>query len=76
MGFSRTNSLSKGWFQCYKVAMRKPPNPIALTRTERKAAETDVWVRNHLASIRVADDLKTSQLKALRLARDRDLSEK
>jgi hypothetical protein len=54
--------------------MRKLSKPIPLTRTERKAAETDVWVKNHLASARTADDLKTSQLRALRLARDGKLS--
>ena len=52
--------------------MRKQSKPIPLTRTERKAAETDVWVKNHLANARSADGLKTSRLRVLRLARDAD----
>jgi hypothetical protein len=50
--------------------MRNQSNPIPLTRTERKAAKTDFWVKNHLANARSADGLKTSRLRVLRLARD------
>jgi hypothetical protein len=55
---------------CYKAAMRKQSKPMPLTRSERKAAETDRWVKNHLATARKAEDLKNSQLRILRLARD------
>jgi hypothetical protein len=50
--------------------MRKQSKPMPLTRSERKAAETDRWVKNHLATARKAEDLKNSQLRILRLARD------
>jgi hypothetical protein len=50
--------------------MRKQSKPLPLTRTEQKAAETDRWVKNHLATARKADDLKNSELRILRLARD------
>jgi hypothetical protein len=48
--------------------MRKPSTPIPLTRTEQKAAETNARVKEYLAKVRRADDLKISRLKALRLA--------
>jgi hypothetical protein len=47
--------------------LRKAP---ALTRPERRAADTDSWVKNHLAEIRESDARKKAHLKALREARD------
>lgn len=52
--------------------MIKQSRPIPLTRTERKAAQIDVWVKLHLAKARKTHDIKNSELKALRLARDAD----
>jgi len=42
--------------------MKKETKPSPLTRSERKAAEIDGWVKNHIATARNADDLKTSEL--------------
>jgi hypothetical protein len=53
-----------------KQTTPRQSKPIPLTRTERKAAQTDFWVKNHLANARSADGLKTSRLRVLRLARD------
>ena len=46
----------------------------ALTRSERRAADTDSWVKKHLTEAREADARKRSRLKALREARDAALS--
>ena len=47
------------------------PNP---TRSEQKAAQIDIWVKGHIAELREADKVKTERLKALREAREAELS--
>jgi hypothetical protein len=53
-----------------KQAMPRQSKPTPLTRTEQKSAQTDLWVKDHLANARSADGLKTSRLRVLRLDRD------
>ena len=55
---------------------QKTPVALNLTRSEQKAAEIDTWVKGHIAEIREADKVKTSRLKALRQAREAELSER
>jgi len=45
-----------------------------LTRSERRAANTDTWVKQHLSEARDAEAGKRARLKALREARDAGLS--
>jgi hypothetical protein len=47
---------------------RQKPLKLSLSRTEQRAAQTDTWVRAHLARCRDAEKAKTSHLKALREA--------
>jgi hypothetical protein len=54
---------------------QKSPAPPNLTRSEKKAADIDVWVKDHIAELREADKVKTSRLKALREARQAESSE-
>jgi hypothetical protein len=49
------------------------PNP---TRSEQKAAQIDTWVKGHIAELREADKVKTERLKALREAREAELSQR
>jgi len=44
-----------------------------LTRSERRAANTDTWVKQHLSEERDAEDHKRTRLRALREARDATL---
>ena len=53
--------------------MTKPQRGGASVR-EQKAAALDALVKAELAKKRIADAAKTARLKALRLARDADLS--
>ena len=50
--------------------MKKALRPQPLTRSEKRAAALDVWVKRHVAESREADTAKTSRLKELRLARE------
>jgi hypothetical protein len=43
---------------------------VVLTRSERRAANTDTWVKQHLSEARDAESGKRARLKALREARD------
>jgi hypothetical protein len=43
---------------------------VVLTRSERRAANTDIWVKQHLSEVRDAESGKRARLKALREARD------
>ncbi len=43
---------------------------VVLTRSERRAANTDIWVKQHLSEARAAEAGKRARLKALRDARD------
>jgi hypothetical protein len=43
---------------------------VVLTRSERRAANTDIWVKQHLSEARDAESGKRARLKALREARD------
>ena len=52
---------------------QKPAVPIALTRTEKKAAEIDEAVKKKLAKSRAADLGKIERLKAMRLAREAEV---
>ena len=54
---------------------QKTPVALNLTRSEQKAAEIDTWVKGHIAEIREADKVKTSRLKALREAREAEISQ-
>ena len=47
---------------------------VVLTRSERRAANTDTWVKQHLSEVRDAEVGKRTRLKALREARDAALS--
>jgi len=47
---------------------------VVLTRSERRAANTDIWVKQHLSEARDAEAGKRARLKALRDARDATLS--
>ena len=53
---------------------QKTPVPLSLTRSEQKAAEIDSWVKGHMAELREADKVKTERLKAMREAREAELS--
>jgi hypothetical protein len=46
---------------------------LRLTRSEKRAADTDSWVKEHLTELREAEARKSSRLKALREARDAGL---
>jgi hypothetical protein len=56
-----------------EIEMTKPQRGGASVR-EQKAAALDALVKAELAKKRVADAAKTARLKAMRLARDADLS--
>jgi hypothetical protein len=47
---------------------------VVLTRSERRAASTDTWVKQHLSEVRDVEAGKRARLKALRDARDATLS--
>ena len=53
---------------------QKTPVPPNLTRSEKRAAETDTWVKGHIAQCREEDKIKTSRLKALREAQEAERS--
>ena len=55
------------------VAPQKLRKAAVLTRSERRAANTDTWVKQHLSEARDAEDRKRMRLKALREARDATL---
>ena len=55
-------------------SMTQETKRSALTRTEQRAAEIDVWVKDHLTTTRTAHEEKISKQRALRLARDAELS--
>jgi hypothetical protein len=59
--------------QSLEIEMTKPQKGGASVR-EQKAAALDALVKGELAKKRVADAAKTARLKALRLARDAELS--
>jgi hypothetical protein len=48
----------------------KKLKPQPLTRSERRAAEVDLWVKQHVAELREADAAKKSRLRELRLGRE------
>jgi hypothetical protein len=50
--------------------LKKRLKPQPLTRTEKKAAELDRWVKRHVAEGREADEAKKARLRDLRMARD------
>jgi len=50
-------------------ALKKLAKPLPLTRSEKKAAELDRWVKRHAAECREADEAKKFRLKELRTAR-------
>jgi hypothetical protein len=50
--------------------LKKNPKPQPLTRTEKKAAELDRWIKRHVAERREIDEAKKSRLRELRMARD------
>lgn len=52
------------------IDARKLGKAAALSRSEKRAADTDSWVKKHLSEVRAADARKKSRLKALREARD------
>jgi hypothetical protein len=56
------------------VRPQKFHKAVVLTRSERRAANTDIWVKQHLSEVRKADADKRARLKALRDARDTALS--
>jgi len=56
------------------VAPQKLRKATVLTRSERRAANTDTWVKQHLSEARDAEDRKRLRLKALREARDATVS--
>ncbi len=56
------------------IAPQKLRKVAVLTRSERRAANTDTWVKQHLSEARDAEDRKRIRLKALREARDATLS--
>ena len=57
-------------------AIQKPLSQPTLSRSERKAADIDNWVKKHIAQSRDAQNAKTSRLKALREARDAEFPAK
>ena len=50
--------------------MKKPLKPQPLTRSEKRAAELDRWVKRHVAEQREAEATKKSRLRELRLGRE------
>ena len=58
------------------IDARKFHKAARLTRSEKRAAVTDGWVKDHLIQLREAEEHKTSRLKALRAARDAALPPK
>jgi hypothetical protein len=50
--------------------LKKPLKPQPLTRTEKKAAELDRWIKRHVAERREFDEAKKSRLRELRMARE------
>lgn len=56
------------------VAPQKLRKAAVLTRSERRAANTDTWVKQHLSEARDVEDHKRTRLKALREARDATVS--
>ena len=48
--------------------LKKPLTLQTLNRVEQRAANLDLWVKQHLAEQRSADQAKKSRLKGLRLA--------
>ena len=52
------------------VDARKFGKALRLTRSEKRAANTDSWVKKHLTELGEAEARKSSRLKALREARD------
>jgi len=52
------------------IAAGKFRKALRLTRSEKRAADTDSWVKQHLTELREAEARKSSRLKALREARD------
>jgi hypothetical protein len=50
--------------------LKKSVKPQPLTRSEKRAAALDGWVKQHVAESREADTAKKSRLKELRLARE------
>jgi hypothetical protein len=50
--------------------LKKSLRPQPLTRSEKRAAALDGWVKRHVAESREADTAKKSRLKELRLARE------
>jgi hypothetical protein len=56
------------------IRPKKFRKAIVLTRSERRAANTDTWVRQHLSEVRDVEAGKRARLKALRDARDAALS--
>jgi Arc/MetJ-type ribon-helix-helix transcriptional regulator len=61
------------------MTMHIPPQKlrkvVVLTRSERRAANTDTWVKQHLSEVRDAETRKRARLKALREARDAALQQ-
>ena len=56
------------------IPAQKFRKAVVLTRSERRAATTDIWVKQHLSEARDAEAGKRARLKALRDARDATLS--
>lgn len=50
--------------------LKKPLKPQPLTRSEKRAAEVDLWVKRHVAEQREADAAKKRHLRGLRLGRE------
>jgi hypothetical protein len=50
--------------------LKKLAKPLPLTRSEKKAAELDRWVKRHAAECREADEAKRFRLRELRIARE------
>jgi hypothetical protein len=55
---------------------QKPLAPPALTRSEKRAADTDDLIRKELEQSRAADLKKIGRLKALRMAAEKTDDEK
>jgi hypothetical protein len=47
--------------------LKKLLKPQPLTRSEKRAADVDRWVKRHVAEQREADEAKTSRLRRLRM---------
>jgi hypothetical protein len=50
--------------------LRKSDKPLPLTRSEKRAAALDRWIKRDIAERREADQAKKSLLKELRMARE------